>query len=308
MKKHNHQVVLNRKLAGQVENFYKQFQEKGYVEKEDLSKDLKDKLYSEIYNKNLGAAKHYISFINNAGIEYITTANQLDVFVECLSNSLKRGTASVYFRTIATVYTKFQKRKLIKENPFIHYDNKPKKSPLKFSFLTPKELKYLEKFEPKLDSAKKAKEILLFACYTGLRYYDICRVDKDMIFETDGITYLVITPKKTSEFNKIVKLPISILFDGKPLALLKKYNYDLPMRRKYISDMFRLRNLEKELKLPKKIHFHMGRHTFGTTLAQKTGDIFAIIELMGINFETAKYYIHTSALDINAKLKNTTWS
>jgi len=56
-----------------------------------------------------------------------------------------------------------------------------------------------------------------------------------------------------------------------------------------------LKVIQHETGIRKDIKSHVGRHTFGTLYAHKTGSIFDVMKIMGISkFETAQIYINLS--------------
>jgi integrase len=138
--------------------------------------------------------------------------------------------------------------------------------------ITQSELKIIE--DAVLDSRlDKIRDLFLFSCYTGLRYGDVSKLEKDMI--TDDM--LKMQQQKVSSF-------VSIPLLSKPLELLKKYNYELPVisnqkANDYLKDLFadlKLKRVvynEKKKKLTplhEAITFHIGRKSF-ITLALTAG-------------------------------------
>ena len=74
------------------------------------------------------------------------------------------------------------------------------------------------KFEdPKL---RKTKDFFLFVCYTGLRYSDMINLTDDNIKQVGGETWLTIKTQKT---GVLVQIPLSIIFFGRAMRILKKY-------------------------------------------------------------------------------------
>lgn len=63
-------------------------------------------------------------------------------------------------------------------------------------------------------------DAFLFCCYTGLRYSDFVSLNEKNIVKMDGKLWLIFDSVKT---GAEVKLPLSLLFEGKALTLLQKY-------------------------------------------------------------------------------------
>lgn len=165
--------------------------------------------------------------------------------------------------------------------------------------LSASELERLERAElpPHLD---KHRWMFLFICYSGLRISDFLRLSSDLM-EDDT---LVLTPVKTEHSTSAeVRLPLKILFDGKPYKIWKKFNFDFPCHAKGFELRFNicLKQIAQIAGIKKKISAHVGRHTFLTHIAAKTGNVFTVMSLGGIRkVDTALGYVHLAEQD-NAK-------
>ena len=120
---------------------------------------------------------------------------------------------------------------------------------------------------------------------------------------------MTVKQQKTKTF---VKMPLHMLFDGKPIKILKKYfdpnkervfpkitNQDANRKLKYIQHF---------AKINKTLTFHVARHTFGTLLAIVAKDPYLIKELMGhADIQTSMTYIHMSNQLIKQKLSTIEW-
>ena len=112
----------------------------------------------------------------------------------------------------------------LNDYPFRRYRIKTLKA--KLTFLVPDELEKLESLElygRKL-AYKHSLEAFLFCCYTGLRYSDFGHLsDKNIVF-IDKEPWLVFTTIKT---GAEVRLPLTLLFEGKAWKLLRKHQKHL---------------------------------------------------------------------------------
>jgi len=149
--------------------------------------------------------------------------------------------------------------------------------------LSPEELKKLEKLhlQGKYTRLQKTLDAFLFCCYAGLRYSDFTHLTSENIVEMNKEIWLIYKSVKT---RTEVRLPLYLLFGGKGVELLKKYQNNL-------SDFFTLRdnsNVNKELLilsnligLKKRISFHTARHTNATLLIYNGVNITTVQKLLG---------------------------
>ena len=71
---------------------------------------------------------------------------------------------------------------------------------------------------------KKLRHVLdafLFCCYTGLRYSDFCQLTPENIIRVNGKRWLYFKSVKT---DVEIRLPLHLLFEGKALAVLERYD------------------------------------------------------------------------------------
>ena len=110
-------------------------------------------------------------------------------------------------------------------------------------------------------------------------------------------TWLIYKSVKT---NPEVRLPLYLLFEGKGIEVLNKYQDDL-------ADFFKLRdnsNVNKELLiiaklsgLNKRISFHTARHTNATLLIYSGVNITTVQKLLG-HKSVKKTQVYTNIMDI----------
>ena len=114
------------------------------------------------------------------------------------------------------------------------------------------------------------KDLFLFACLTGLSYIDLVNLRADEIRENfDGELWIMTKRQKTG-----VKVNVPLL--EIPKMILNKYRDKLPNGR--ILPVMSNQKLNAYLKeiadvcgIPKKLTFHMARHTFATTFTTSKG-------------------------------------
>ena len=192
---------------------------------------------------------------------------------------------------------------LITKNPYAKFPIKG--IPSRRVCLTAEELKRIEILTP-LESAALAKDLFLFGCYTGLRFEDIMELTAaDITREGDK----VMLHTRENKTKKLKTLPLHLLFDGKPIAIIDKYktgNRDTlfpPTTDQSVNRI--LKSIAMGAGINKEITFHVSRHTFGTFMANQTKDPFLLKELMNhSDINTTMRYIHESESGIAAKLEN----
>ena len=169
----------------------------------------------------------------------------------------------------------------------------------KHTHLSPEELEKLENLSltGRHGKLQKTLDAFLFCCYAGLRYSDFISLTPDNIVELYQETWLIYKSVKT---NVEVRLPLYLLFEGKGIKLLKKYQHNL-------ADFFHLRdnsNVNKNLiiiarlaGLSKRISFHTARHTNATLLIYNGVNITTVQKLLG-HKSVKTTQVYTSVMDM----------
>lgn len=186
-----------------------------------------------------------------------------------------------------------------RQSPFRKYRIKTVES--RHSHLSPEELEALERLEfgKRHRRYRQTLDAFLFCCYAGLRYSDFVSLHAENVVEVEGRPWLVYRSVKT---GTEVRLPLYLLFDGKALAVLRKY-----ARRP--DAFFRLRNnsnINKELHviarlagLQKHITFHTARHTNATLLIYRGVNITTVQKLLGHkNVRTTQVYANVMDMTV----------
>lgn len=174
------------------------------------------------------------------------------------------------------------------------------------AFLMPKELLRLERLSNERNEGTlwHTLDAFLFCCYTGLRYSDFVQQTVQNIIRENGHTWLVFSSVKTKVESR---LPLDLLFDGKPLIILKRYLH-------HESDFFKLPSnslvnkhlvrLGQMAKIEKHFSFHSARHTNATLLIYNGAQITTVQKLLGHrNVKTTQVYSDVFAETIIKDLK-----
>jgi len=177
----------------------------------------------------------------------------------------------------------------------------------KHTFLLPEELMKLEKLKlpSNYSSLQHTLEAFLFCCYTGLRYSDFVNLTKDNIMTIEERPWIILHTIKT---GAEVKLPLSLLFDGKPWIILNKHQHNLDSFFKLKSNSRtnkELTQLGKLSQINKHISFHTARHTNATLLIYNGVNITTVQKLLGHqNVLTTQIYSEVMNRTIINDLKN----
>lgn len=165
--------------------------------------------------------------------------------------------------------------------------------------LAPEELEKMETLQltGRYIKYQKTLDAFLFCCYAGMRYSDFVNMKPENIVEMHQETWLIYKSIKT---GTEVRLPLYLLFNGKGIQILNKYQANL-------QDFFHLRdnsNVNKELiiitrlaGLSKKVSFHTARHTNATLLIYNGVNITIVQKLLG-HKSVKTTQIYTNVMDM----------
>ena len=224
---------------------------------------------------------------NNITYEYIM---EFERFL--FARKYKINTIIKHIKHLRSFYNEALNRRLITNNEDAFRIYKMLKGESKYTFLLPEELNKLESL-PLIGKNRKMRHTLdafLFCCYTGLRYSDFCSLKKENLVIVDNKMWLMYKSVKTEVESR---LPLYLLFQGKAMAILNRYN-DLEAFFKVSSNS----NIDKKLLKIKAlaginthISFHTARHTNATLLVYKGVNITTVQKLLGHkNIHTTQHY------------------
>lgn len=204
---------------------------------------------------------------------------------------------------------------LIRNNPYENF-NIAKGTSTRHPSLTIEQLALLENINREAIKREHISEVVLdmflFSCYTGLRYSDVSTLLKS---ELRNDKKGMVIERKTQKTETNVILPLYILFNGKAQKIAERYikvheDIDtlfpaptLPIANKH------LMSIEKFLKLPIHLTFHVSRHTCASQLAELADNPFVIMQVLGHgSIHTSMRYIHRSHKTSEKKLAEVDWS
>ncbi len=251
-----------------------------------------DKVVSENKSITLGTKKVYhTTYKHLQGFKSSIRFSDLDYrFLIDLENYLRDkginpNTLSKYMKVLKAVVNKAINYDFIdvNKNPFLRYTMKS--APTSRTHLEPSEIERIEKltFSEDKKGLEKIRDMYLFAVYSGLRFSDVTRLGEHNIKDIEGKIYIVLKMEKTKED---LRLPIYMLFNGKPINLLKKHTRE---NRCLFFDDFTNQYVNRELKKiavlagikGKNLTFHTARHTTATYLMYKGVSMAVVQKILG---------------------------
>lgn len=162
--------------------------------------------------------------------------------------------------------------------PFRKFKIKQEKG--RHEFLTPDELRRLEAVQVTDQRNRHVLDAFLFCCYTGLRYSDFCALSTDKIVMINRSRWLVLTMVKTTIE---IKLPLSLLFDGKALQIIDRYSSieELAAIPCNSETNKQLAAIATSAGIKKHFTYHTARHTCATLLVHQGVPITTVQKLLG---------------------------
>ena len=242
-----------------------------YVQESDRKRSTKENLMTTIT-----VLQEFRPGLDFKDITY-TFLKEFEVHLKEKGNSV--NTIAKHLRQLRTLVNEAINQGYIPSDayPFRKYKIKQEKG--RKEFLTPDELKRLET----LDVDKKLRHVLdafLFCCYTGLRYSDFCQLTPENIIRVNGKRWLYFKSVKT---DVEIRLPLHLLFEGKALAVLERYDIVTDFAKigpnseanKYLAQLSALARIRKH------ITYHTARHTCATLLVHQGVPITTVQKLLG---------------------------
>lgn len=162
---------------------------------------------------------------------------------------------------------------LIRKNPYksVHI-NKEKTSGIG-KYLTPDELKRLEKAKMPTESIERVRDLFIFQTYTCLSYTDLASFDESIAEDKGGMKVYTARRGKTGQEFSFVLL-------HKAQAVLKKYGGKLPLLSNVKYNEY-LKVAAQSAKIDKPITSHWARHTGATLLLNNGVDMEVVARILG---------------------------
>ena len=184
--------------------------------------------------------------------------------------------------------------------PFRKYKIKQEKG--RHEFLTPDELRKLENLEINDRKLRHVLDAFLFCCYVGLRFSDFCQLTPANFIKVNGKRWLHFKSIKT---GIELRLPLHLLFEGKALAILDKYNIAEFASLGSNSEVNKcLAQITMIARIKKHVTYHTARHTCATLLIHQGVPITTVQKLLGhASVKTTEIYSEILSSTILRDLK-----
>lgn len=184
--------------------------------------------------------------------------------------------------------------------PFRKYKIKQEKG--RHEFLTPDELKKLENLEINDRKLRHVLDAFLFCCYVGLRFSDFCQLIPANFIRVNGKKWLHFKSVKT---GIELRLPLHLLFEGKALSIMDKYDITEFANLGSNSETNKvLAVITGMARIKKHVTYHTARHTCATLLIHQGVPITTVQRLLGhTSVKTTEVYSEILSSTIVRDLK-----
>lgn len=240
-----------------------------------LSSDRKDSTKENLLT-TITVLQEFRSGLDFKDITY-TFLKEFEAYLREKGNSV--NTIAKHLRQLRTLVNEAINQGYIHADAYPFRKFKIKQEKGRHEFLTPDELRKLENMQVSDRRLRHVLDAFLFCCYVGLRFSDFCQLSPANFIRVNGKRWLHFKSIKT---GVEIRLPLHLLFDGKALSILERYE---------ISDFANLGSnsetnkalveLAALARIKKHITYHTARHTCATLLIHQGVPITTVQKLLG---------------------------
>ena len=244
---------------------------KEYVQHSDRRESTKENLYTTIT-----VLQEFRPGLDFKDITY-TFLKDFEVYLREKGNGV--NTVAKHLRQLRTLVNEAINQGYIHADayPFRKYKIKQEKG--RHEFLTPDELRKLEKIEISDKKLRHVLDAFLFCCYVGLRFSDFCQLKQSNFIKVNGKKWLHFKSVKT---GIELRLPLHLLFEGKALYILDRYNIAEFASLGSNSEVNKcLAQISEMARIKKHVTYHTARHTCATLLIHQGVPITTVQKLLG---------------------------
>lgn len=267
---------------------------KEYVQHSDRRESTKENLFTTIT-----VLQEFRPGLDFKDITY-TFLKDFEVYLREKGNGI--NTVAKHLRQLRTLVNEAINQGYIHADAYPFRKFKIKQEKGRHEFLTPDELKKLENLEVHDLKLRHVLDAFLFCCYVGLRFSDFCQLKQSNFIKVNGKKWLHFKSIKT---GIELRLPLHLLFEGRALSILDKYditefanlgsNSEVNKSLSVIIGMTRIK---------KHITYHAARHTCATLLIHQGVPITTVQRLLGhTSVKTTEIYSEILSSTIVRDLK-----
>lgn len=244
---------------------------KEYVTHSDRRESTKENLYTTIT-----VLQEFRPGLDFKDITY-TFLKDFEVYLREKGNGI--NTVAKHLRQLRTLVNEAINQGYIHADAYPFRKFKIKQEKGRHEFLTPDELKKLENLEVSDRKLRHVLDAFLFCCYVGLRYSDFCQLTPANFIRVNGKRWLHFKSIKT---GIELRLPLHLLFEGKALAILDRYDIAEFANLGSNSETNKvLAVITGMARIKKHITYHTARHTCATLLIHQGVPITTVQRLLG---------------------------
>ena len=267
---------------------------KEYVTHSDRRESTKENLYTTIT-----VLQEFRPGLDFKDITY-TFLKDFEVYLREKGNGI--NTVAKHLRQLRTLVNEAINQGYIHADAYPFRKFKIKQEKGRHEFLTPDELKKLENLEVSDRKLRHVLDAFLFCCYVGLRFSDFCQLKQSNFIKVNGKKWLHFKSVKT---GIELRLPLHLLFEGKALAILVKYNIAEFASLGSNSEVNKcLAQISEMARIKKHVTYHTARHTCATLLIHQGVPITTVQRLLGhTSVKTTEIYSEILSSTIVRDLK-----
>ena len=244
---------------------------KEYVTHSDRRESTKENLYTTIT-----VLQEFRPGLDFKDITY-TFLKDFEVYLREKGNGV--NTVAKHLRQLRTLVNEAINQGYIHADAYPFRKFKIKQEKGRHEFLTPDELRKLENLEVTDRKLRHVLDAFLFCCYVGLRFSDFCQLKQSNFIKVNGKKWLHFKSVKT---GIELRLPLHLLFEGKALAILDKYNIAEFASLGSNSEVNKcLAQITMMARIKKHVTYHTARHTCATLLIHQGVPITTVQKLLG---------------------------
>lgn len=244
---------------------------KEYVQHSDRRESTKENLYTTIT-----VLQEFRPGMDFKDITY-TFLKDFEVYLREKGNGI--NTVAKHLRQLRTLVNEAINQGYIHADAYPFRKFKIKQEKGRHEFLTPDELRKMENLEVNDRKLRHVLDAFLFCCYVGLRFSDFCQLKQSNFIKVNGKKWLHFKSIKT---GIELRLPLHLLFEGKALSILDRYNIAEFASLGSNSEVNKaLSVIVGMARIKKHVTYHTARHTCATLLIHQGVPITTVQKLLG---------------------------